>query len=341
MTTRIRMAMLGLNFGGWMLEHELGAGAGQAAVEIVAVCDRDATKVATWSARLGVPGYTDLTELLAHPGLQAIGVFTGPVGRADLIERIILAGYDVMTTKPFDGDVHRATAVLALATHLGRVVHLNSPAPQMTPDVVQLAAWATQYQLGRPIAYRATTWCAYREQPDGSWYDDPRACPAAPLFRLGIYLMNDVSWFFGEIARVDVQQTRIFTQRPTADTAQLAVQYADGALGSIFASFCVDDQQYYRCSLEINFARGTLYRNVGLAPVANPHVQLAGAVVVDGQSLQLHAETAPQGAGYQWQVFRDAVLRGEGTSGAYVERIVAGLQMLDAMRIASNNRGAE
>jgi len=335
------MAMLGLNFGGWMLEHELGTGAGQAAVEIVAVCDRDAAKVATWSARLGVPGYTDLADVLAHPGLQAVGVFTGPVGRADLIERIILAGYDVLTTKPFDGDMRRATAVLALATRLGRVVHLNSPAPQMTPDVMQLAAWATQYQLGRPIAYRATTWCAYREQPDGSWYDDPRACPAAPLFRLGIYLMNDVSWFFGEIARVDVQQTRIFTHRPTADTAQLAVQYADGALGSIFASFCVDDQQYYRCSLEINFARGTLYRNVGPAPVANSQVQLAGAVVVDGQALQLHAETAAQGAGYQWQVFRDAVLLGQGTPAAYAERIVAGLRMLDAMRMASDDGRAD
>lgn len=337
MTTRIRLGMLGLNFGGWMIEHELSGGAGHAAVEIVAVCDRDAAKVAMWSARLGVPGYTDVRALLTHAGLQAVGVFTGPVGRADLIEQIILAGYDVMTTKPFDADLHRATAVLALAQRLGRVIHLNSPAPQMTPDLAQLAAWATAYQLGRPIAYRATTWCSYREQPDGSWYDDPHACPAAPLFRLGIYLMNDVSWFFGAVARVDVQQSRIFTQRPTADNAQLAVQYADGALGTLFASFCIDDQQYYRCALEINFARGTLYRNVGPTPTALQQVQLAGVVVADGQAVQLHAETPAQGAGYQWAVFQEAVLQNHGMTAAYGERIIAGLRMLEAMRVASQS----
>ena len=48
--------------------------------------------------RLGVKAYTDLDELVADPDIPAIGLFTGPVGRADLVRRIIRAGKDVMMT---------------------------------------------------------------------------------------------------------------------------------------------------------------------------------------------------------------------------------------------------
>lgn len=333
--SRIRLAVVGLNFGSWMIEHELLQGAGAATMHIVAVCDLDAGKVAHWSTQLGVPGFTDISEMLQHIAPQAVALFSGPVGRATLIARIIAHGCDVITTKPFEGDTTAAAGVLAQARALGRVVHLNSPAPSMPPDIAQLIAWRDAYQLGEPIAYRATTWCTYREQPDGSWYDDPQRCPVAPMFRLGIYLINDIGWFFQDVRQVAVQQARIFTKRPTADNAQLAVAYQNGALGSIFASFCVDDRQYYRCALEMNFAHGTLYRNMGPLAAETTDVQLAVVTVQDGRQEIVHATTPAQGAGYQWHEFQHAVQAKQSIDVAYVARILAGLQILDAMQQAA------
>ncbi len=335
--TRIRIAVVGLNFGSWMIEHELLQGAGAATMQIVAVCDLDAGKVAHWSTQLGVPGFTDLHALLQTIQPQAVALFTGPVGRATLIQRIITHGCDVITTKPFEGDTKAAADVLAQARALGRVVHLNSPAPSMPPDIAQLIAWRDEYQLGEPVAYRATTWCAYREQPDGSWYDDPQRCPVAPMFRLGIYLLNDIGWFFQGVHQVAVQQARIFTKRPTADNAHLAVSYQNGALGSIFASFCIDDYQYYRCALEMNFARGTLYRNMGPMAAETTDVQLAVVTVQEGRQHIVQTTTPAQGAGYQWYEFQRAVLARECIDVAYEDRIIAGLQIIDAMQQAAES----
>jgi hypothetical protein len=56
--------------------------------------------------------------LIADPNIPVIGLYTGPVGRAALIHRIIEAGKDVMTTKPFELDSEAALAVmLPMAIH--------------------------------------------------------------------------------------------------------------------------------------------------------------------------------------------------------------------------------
>ena len=56
-------------------------------------------------------------------------------------------------------------------------VHMNSPAPVPAADIAQIKIWEDKYRLGAPIAMRAATWANYREQPTGSWYDDPGAVP--------------------------------------------------------------------------------------------------------------------------------------------------------------------
>jgi hypothetical protein len=162
-------------------------------------------------------------------------------------------------------------------------------------------------------------------------------CPAAPLFRLGIYLINDIGWFFSQVEHVDLLQSRIFTQRPTADNAQLSVLYANGAIGAIYASFCIDDQQYYRCALELNFERGTLYRNVGPMVVENNQIQLAVVAVKEGKQQMRQTVVPSQGAGYQWDEFQRAILQQQGTSLAYADRIIAGLQIIAGMQQANRN----
>ena len=116
--SRIRIAILGLNFGRHIC-NELIAPAVADQLALGAVIDQDQAKVTRAAQELGVVGLTDLAVALADPTIDAIGIFTGPKGRAGLIERCLRAGKHVMTTKPFEQDAVAAERVLHLAAELG------------------------------------------------------------------------------------------------------------------------------------------------------------------------------------------------------------------------------
>lgn len=330
---RIRVAVVGLNFGGWMIEHEMLSGDGQNTIEIVAVCDADERKTGEWSGKLGVPGYTDVRQALADERAEAVALFTGPVGRGALIERIVAAGKHVMTTKPFETDAACARRALDRARQCGRAVHLNCPTPEPRSDLLQVSRWIDRYDLGRPIAFRAETTCSYRETADGSWYDDPELCPAAPIFRLGIYLIHDCIRFFGEAESVTVQQSRMFTGRPTPDNAQLGILFRNGAIGNVFASFCIDDRQYYKAAFTMNFERGTICRNRGIRAHGTGSRPNELELVAVRNGLQVTDSFVAQSPEhYPWDAFCRAVRTGRTNEPAYDDEIVSGIRLIEMMK---------
>ncbi len=334
---RPTIAVVGLRFGRHIVE-QVAAGSGRPHLRLVGLCDLERDKAEALSVQHGgVPVYASLDAILADPAIRTVGLFTGPVGRAELLRKIICAGRDVITTKPFELDVAAAEAVLREAAERGRVIHLNSPNPGTSPDLAQILRWQEELQLGRAVAARAETWVSYREQPDGSWYDDPQRCPVAPLFRLGIYLINDLVRLMGRVQRVSVFSSRIFTGRPTPDNAQLSLMFESGALANILASFCVRDGDHYRNSLTVNYADGTVYREVG------PHRQVSAdaaeltAVVADGPPDALRRRVAasaclPMASGrYDWEGFARAVNREAGAPGYTFEHILEPIRVIGAM----------
>jgi predicted dehydrogenase len=338
MDERIPIGIVGLNFGRHIVE-QLATGHAAELFRIAALCDQDRDKADARAAKVGAKPYYDLDELLTDDAIPTIGLFTGPVGRAELIRRCIRAGKDVMTTKPFEADPDAALGVLCEAQKLGRVVHLNSPAPLLPPDLAQIQAWRDEFQLGRPIACRADVWVRYHEQADGSWYDNPQKCPVAPIFRLGIYLINDLIRLFGAADKVQVLHSRLFTGRPTPDNAQLGILFKNGAVANVFASFCVEDGDHYRNGLTLNFERGTIYRNVG--PQRTGRGSELSLVMARGEEREVVAQAEVLGGNgaYQWEAFARAI-RGENLKDAVTPKeIVAGLHIIEAMACADAGNG--
>jgi predicted dehydrogenase len=330
---KLRLAVVGLNFGAHIVE-ELRTGSGEQYFELAGVCDLDAEKADRMAHRLGVPAYHSLEELLEQSDVPTVGLFTGPQGRAELIQRIIRSGRDVMTTKPFELDPDAAENILHEAREAGRVVHLNSPAPLPTDDLQQVKRWREEHELGRPVACRAETWASYREEPDGSWQDDPDRCPVAPIFRLGIYLINDLIHLFGHAESVQVTSSRLFTGRPTPDNAQLGIRFESGALANVFASFCIQDGLFYRNSLTLNYQNGTVYRNVG--PVEAGRRKTTCMEVVSAHDPQnpliTRAEPENRSGEYRWDLFHRAV-QGQKLEGEVSpEDVAEGIRIIRAMR---------
>ena len=338
---KVRIAIVGLNFGRYILD-QICTGPGRDHLELAGVCDLDAAKVRQYAAQTGTRAYRDLAEVLADPTLPAVGLFTPPVGRSKLIQQAIRAGKHVLTTKPFELDARAAADVLAEARRLNRAVHLNSPAPTLPADLVQIKQWQQQYQLGRPVGCRADVWANYRELADGSWYDDPQRCPVAPVFRLGIYLINDLVAIFGAATAVQVLHARLNTGRPTPDNAQLSIRFQTGGLANVFASFCVNDGDQYRNSLVLNFENGTIYRNCGPARSAGGAAELSLIMATDGKRRLVEQVNLDETSGdYQWAVFAK-VVRGETlTDETSADQIVAGIQVITAMARAEQSGATE
>lgn len=333
---KINAVVVGLNFGEWVIENELINGKGKDYIKLIGVCDLNKEKTLEFSKRYNVTPYYDLESALASDETQAIILITGPVGRAKIIQKILDAKIPVMTTKPFDTSSKETLDVLNRAKAEGVTVFMNSPTPLASGELLQMEKWIEEFALGRTIGYRASTYCSYREKPDGSWYDDEALCPAAPVFRLGIYLLNDLCRFLSPVERVDVIKSRIFTVRPTADNAMLSILHEDGTIGGIYASFCIDDLQYYRCSMEINFEHGTIYKNVGLK--TSDDVELSLSANINGQRVVKQCIIKAEG-GYQWKNFYDAIngdLKEQTVEPAQVASVI---KILEDMKLEKDGQG--
>ena len=337
MNNRIKMAVVGLRFGEYVADYQIGSGPGASFVELAGVFDLDRKKSAKVSRNHHVREYSSLDEILADDSVEAIGLFTPPKGRAKLIRRIIRAGKQVMTTKPFELDAQDALAVLEEARTLNQVVHINSPGPLPDQETAQILKWQEEFQLGRPVSVRWETYTRNYEQSDGSWYDDPEACPVAPVFRLGIYGINQLLCLCGKVDAVSVAHSRLFTGRPTADNGELSLQFKNGALGSVFASFCIDDGHRYANNLCIHFARGTVKGEV--METAENHDMLSKKLCLQALDAdhQLFTRTVELGTEqltgkYQWENFYRAVRNHEMLEGEVSPEMVAhSVQIINAM----------
>ncbi|TBL72417.1 Gfo/Idh/MocA family protein [Paenibacillus thalictri] len=336
---KINLGIVGLRFGSTMIE-QLMQGEGSRFFRVHSVYDLDQAKTGVCAANYGAKPHDSLDSLLADPDVQAIGLFTPPAGRAELIGRIIGSGKDVMTTKPFEMDPCKARNILEKANELKRVVHLNSPGPLKDNKLRQIEAWRERFDLGIPVGCRADIWVNYREQADGGWYDDPEKCPVAPIFRLGIYIINDMVRLFGPARQVAVMSSRLLTGRPTVDNAQVSIQFRNGAIAGIFGSFCVDDSQRYKEPMTINFERGTIYSSVMPQEEGEPgKLLLVTKDRATGERVTEETYVTGGSGEYQWEEWHGSIIERRLNDEAYIRDIVEGINIIEAMR-KSDKTGA-
>jgi predicted dehydrogenase len=340
----IRMVVNGLNFGSIALDRLVKFPHNQY-ISVVGICDFDTVKAEAKAAELSVPVYASLDAILEDPNVEAIGLFTGPAGRAELIRQIIRAGKDVLTTKPFELSADAAVKVLYEAKSLGRTVIMNSPSPQMAADLDLVNSWQDEFDLGRPVAARFDVTGSYNEVADGSWYDDPIRCPVAPIFRLGIYLINDAVMLFGEAQEVRTVYSRIRTGRPTPDNAQLSILFKNGAIASIFASFCVLDGDAYTNQTTLNYERGTIFRNAGPIRLEHAEPGTEMQLVRQGENGREIAASKVLACydphfNYQTDYFYDAVRGIAVKEPTAPETVAAGIRIVEAMIVAQESDGS-
>lgn len=330
----LNLAIVGLSFGRHII-HLLQQPEVARYFKLVAVSDLRKKLADETAAQYGVKAYYSLEQVLQDDSIAVVGLYTQPNGRARLLREILRSGKDVMTTKPFELDADEAEDVLAEARRLNRVVHLNSPSPEPTRDMLQIQTWSENFDLGRLVSARGEVSASYFEDCDGSWMDDSNLCPGGAMMRLGIYLINDIIRLAGPIDQCNLMGSRVRTGRPTPDNALLTMSCAHGCLASVYASFCVDDGNRYSNGLTLNYERGTIYRNIGAncpAPqLGTAHLSL---VMREEEDCRIVAknEVAEISGLYQWENLHRAIVNAESIHDDYVQKIVEGVRILSIMR---------
>jgi predicted dehydrogenase len=326
----LNLGLVGLNFGKHICDElttkpDLG-------VRLAKVCDLDAPKAAAAALKYGVSTSPSLDTLLADPEIDVIGLYTGPNGRAGLIRQIIRAGKDVMTTKPFETDAEAALAVLKEARALGRVVHMNSPNPCPIGEAAVIKEWVDAGAIGRPTMAHASVWVYYGpSEPDGSWYDDPKRCPLAPMFRLGIYPLNVLLGIFRDPVSVQVMHSRVETLKPTPDNSSMTIRFRDGAIVNLLASFVVGGPDCYKNSLTLCGTKGVIYYATGPKPRAG-EPQATVTLSSDGG---VETRTVESRAGqYDWKFFVQRVLGEIPSDVTTPEEVVSAIRVVNAMSAA-------
>src|SRR5262245_29487464 len=137
---RVRIAIIGLNWG-MMMIRQLRSPQNSTRFEVAGVCAAHFEKAQGIAIEVDTRAYPDRDAVQADDTIDAVGLFVPPDIRADMLQKTIAAGKNIITTKPLDFDPDRGLAMLLEARRRGRVLHLNSPHPILAPDLAQIRKW--------------------------------------------------------------------------------------------------------------------------------------------------------------------------------------------------------
>lgn len=124
MTDRLRFAMVGA--GWWAHRAHLPALAAEASIELVAVCDPDASRANAAAREFGAPGaFTDVAAMLDAVEVDCAVVATPHTTHRPIVEALLRAGVDVLVEKPLTTTAEDAWALVDLARELGRTLSVG------------------------------------------------------------------------------------------------------------------------------------------------------------------------------------------------------------------------
>jgi len=234
--------------------------------DLVAVCDVDRGRTEAAAARLGVPGFCSVTELLAGTGLNMVSVATGGEEYgSDHYEptmQALAAGLHVLGEKPICNEIDRAEEMVALAAQRGLCygIDLNH---RFTPAARLARRWVDEGRIG-PVLFMNIS----------MWIKNPReSSPWFQLKALHPHTVDIMRYFCGDIDAVHCFAMKA-PGRTIWSTAQFNMRFKSGALGHLSGSYDIERghpmERTEVAGLNGRFVIEDMFREVTLYPAGNP-----------------------------------------------------------------------
>ena len=220
--------------------------------ELVAVFDIISKVNAEVAQQFKAKAVGSLDDLLAA-GIDAVYVATPANKHYEQVRRCAQARKHVFCEKPLGMTVKEAEEMLAVCKDAG--VQLGCGFMMRFQAQHQEALKLIQDgKLGQPVYGRAQLSCWY-PPVEGAWRQDPAQGGGGSLIDMGGHCIDLLEMFFGAVKKVSCFTNRTIQPYASEDSAVATLFFANGALATVDAFFCIPDASSQNV-LELYGSRG-------------------------------------------------------------------------------------
>ena len=261
MTKKLGLAIVGLGMAA--KPHALALQALADRIDVIGAYARSAEARQTFTDTYGFPDTNDLDALAEDPRVDALLLITPPNARQDIVSRFTNAGKHILSEKPLERDLAGARAIVDIcekaAVRLGVVFqHRFRAASEKLAEMIQSG------DLGAIHVVRANVpW--WRDQ---AYYDEPGRGSYARdgggvLISQAIHTLDLMLSLTGPVASVQaICATTPLHKMQAEDVSAGAMQFANGAVGALFASTASFPGEAESLHFDFDHAAATLQSGV-------------------------------------------------------------------------------
>ena len=241
-------------------------------LELVGVCDLVRERAENAQREYGIPKvYETMHDAFADPEVEIVLNLTRPYEHFEVTKAALEAGKHVYSEKPLGADLAEGRALAKLAREKGLMLG-GAPDTFLGAGIQTCRRLIDDGYIGTPIGSAAyMIGCGHE-----SWHPDPEFYykrGGGPMFDMGPYYLTAMINLMGGVQRVVSASRATFpkrtiTSQPLAGTVidvdvstyvAGTVQYASGAIGTIFTTFDVQFPREKSRFIEIYGSEGTLF----------------------------------------------------------------------------------
>lgn len=230
----------------------------------------------------------DTVEALLAADIEAVYVASPVHAHLAQVLACAKAGKHVLCEKPLGRTVAEAEEMAAACRPAG--VQFGTAFMMRFQAQHQAAAKMIQDgHLGKPVYARAQLSCWYPPLPN-AWRHDPVLAGGGSLIDMGSHCIDLLEMFFGPVQKLSCFTNRTIHSYASEDSAAVLLQFANGALGTVDAFFCIQDNSSKNV-LELYGSKGGI---------------LATGTIGQGSQGEMIAYLQPEDSAYQAQQARSA-----------------------------------
>jgi predicted dehydrogenase len=255
----MRGALIGCGF---FAQNQLHAWRDIAGVEIVALCDRDASRLSASAKTFGISRtYKEAAQMFAEGGFDFVDIATTAPSHRALVEMAAQSGVHIICQKPFAETIQDARAMVAAAQAAGKtlMVHENfrwQSAIQTALQVVLSGKIGTPFfgRISFRSGYDVFSGQPYLAEGDRFIIED-----------LGIHILDIARAFFGDVTRISATTGRVNPAIRGEDVATMLLTHENGVTSVVDCSYATKRQPetFPETLLEIDGSLGTLRLEAG------------------------------------------------------------------------------
>ncbi len=232
----------------------------------------------------------DSLGALVHSEIEAVYVASPVHAHLEQVQACARAGKHVLCEKPLGRSVAEAEAMVAACNAAG--VQLGTAFMMRFQTQHQAAAkLLAEGRLGKPVYARAQLSCWYPPLPK-AWRQDPSLGGGGSLIDMGSHCIDLLEMFFGPVRTVSCFIDTLVHAYTSEDSAVVLLRFANGALGTVDAFFCLQDNSSKNV-LELYGSKGSI---------------LASGTIGQGSQGEMNVYLDSGDAGYAAQQTRAAAM---------------------------------